>query len=222
MNLAKVQELTKSVTAEGIHALDLLGERALGEDFAKVKTMIELSYGVKFETKDKTMTKIDVLFDLIAEEGWSKERLQATTKWVLKNKKWGTWTPADWFEYGVKLYPYSWYQKQIASGVKHEEMECYLVNGIVLWKMKDGQELPFERPEAKKTEEVAEPETDEAKLLDYPKLNIEDLLKVYDINTKAPVNDSNSTYNPTYSKGKMAYEKAKEEFDEQVKKELGA
>jgi hypothetical protein len=128
------------IPRDGINALDLVGPKASGDDFADAKAMIEINYGV-----DVPPEKIKMLFTLMKEDGWSRERLQKTTKWFLKNKKWPTWTIADWFEFGVKLFPYSWYQEQISKGTKAEDMEGYKVNGKVLWKLKDGQELPFEK-----------------------------------------------------------------------------
>lgn len=131
---------TLNVTASGVNSLDLIGERATGEDFSKVRTLLEMNYGVEYPKE-----KFAMLFDLIQEENWSKERLKATFRWFIKTKKYPDWKIADWFEYGEKLYPYCWYQEQISKGVRHEDMQGYRVNGKVLWKLKDNVDLPFEK-----------------------------------------------------------------------------
>jgi hypothetical protein len=118
----------------------LIGERANGQDFAQMKALLEMNYGVEYPEE-----KFMMLFEILQEENWSSERLRQTVKWFLKNKKYPNWTIADWFEYGEKLYPYSWYQKQISEGVKHEDLQGYKINGKVFWKLKDGKELPFEK-----------------------------------------------------------------------------
>ena len=128
------------VNSSGINALDLIGEKASGKDYAKAKALLEMNYGIEYQKE-----KFSMLFEMIAEEQWSSERFMRTVKWFLKNKKFPNWTIADWFEFGIKLYPYSWYQEQLSKGIKHEEMEAYRINGKILWKMKDENDLPLEK-----------------------------------------------------------------------------
>lgn len=123
-----------------VDALDLIGPPATAQDMNKAMAMIEMNYGVPAQDE-----KVLMLFEMIKEEGWSAERLKQTVRWFLKNKKFPNWTIADWFEYGVKMYPYSWYLEQISKGANSNDLECYKVNGRILWKIKDGTELPFER-----------------------------------------------------------------------------
>jgi hypothetical protein len=131
---------SRDCTVNGINYLDLIGEKAAGKDFAQAQAFIEMNYGVEYPKE-----KLSILFDLIREENWSAERLKATVKWFLKTKKYPNWTVADWFEYGEKLYPYSWYQEQVNNGVRDEDLQGYRVNGKVWWKLKDNTELPFEK-----------------------------------------------------------------------------
>jgi hypothetical protein len=96
--------------------------------------------------KDYSDEKFKVFFELIREDGWSEERFRRTFKWFLLHKKFPEWTIADWFQYGVKLYPYSWYVKQCTEGTNVlKQMDRYRVDGVVLYKFKDGEDLPFER-----------------------------------------------------------------------------
>lgn len=127
---------------QGINALDLIGDRATPEDITKSIAMVEMNFGM--ESQDE---KIQLLAEMIQEDGWSKARLERTLRWFLKSKKFPNWTIADWYDYGVKLYPYSWYLKMINEGVKAEDMEGYRIKpGLILWKLKDGEELPsFEK-----------------------------------------------------------------------------
>lgn len=129
----------KKIPITGVNAYEF-GERATSEDIAAVKQLLEINYG-----KDFDIAKYELLFALILEEGWTKIRLRETVKWILKNKKYPNWTIADFFDYNVKLYPYSWYLHQIANGVSADDMEAYKVNGMVLWKLKDGINLPYEK-----------------------------------------------------------------------------
>lgn len=102
--------------------------------------MIEANFGVNASDE-----KVIMLAEMIVEDGWSEYRLRQTLKWFLKNKKFATWTIADWYDYGVKLYPYSWCLEKISKGVPQSDMDGYRVGGQVLWKMKDGIDLPFEK-----------------------------------------------------------------------------
>ncbi len=120
--------------------MDLIGERASSEDINKAIALVEMNFGIPVQDE-----KVAMLFEMIQEDNWTSERLKRTVKWFLKNKKFPNWTIADWFEFGIKLYPYSWYKEQLSKGIKHEEMEAYRINGKILWKMKDDLELPFEK-----------------------------------------------------------------------------
>ena len=129
------------MTNAGINALDLIGSKASSYEIMKAEELLKLNYGVDYSKEKFTM-----LWEMIVEEGWTNERLKATVKWFLKNKKYATWTIADWFEYSVKLYPYSWYLDQIQQfgGSVNQQIEKYKVNGIVLYRYNDGSRLPFE------------------------------------------------------------------------------
>ena len=98
-----------------------------------------MNFGIDYPSEKFTM-----LWEMIIEDKWTKERLQSTLKWFLKNKKFPSWTIADWFDYDVKLYPHSWYRKNITEGVKDSDMQGYKINGQTLWCLK-GADLPFEK-----------------------------------------------------------------------------
>ncbi|MHB1688240.1 MAG: hypothetical protein ACYCVH_12815 [Ignavibacteriaceae bacterium] len=125
----------------GINALDLTGSKAAPEDFIKAEELIKINFGCEFQPE-----KFTTLWELILEEGWSKERLNQTVKYFLKNKKYATWTIADWFDYTIKLYPYSWYLNQIHQfgNAANSAIERYRIQGTVLYRYYDGNILPFE------------------------------------------------------------------------------
>ncbi|MCB0753225.1 MAG: hypothetical protein KDC52_17265, partial [Ignavibacteriae bacterium] len=130
------------VPSTGINALDLIGDKVTPEDFAKAREMLQTNYGIEFLNE-----KFEMLFELILEDGWTKERFHETLKWFLKNHKYPNWTIADWFSFSVKLYPYSWYLKQPDKS----QLEAYVVKlpktsaTVILWKNIDGYELPLKK-----------------------------------------------------------------------------
>jgi len=112
--------------------------------------MLEANYGTEYNSE-----KAALLFDVVREEGWSEERFLRTLKWFLKNKPFPAWTVADWFQHGVRVYPYEWYLEQQAKAGPYrrvlDQMEMYrLPDGIVVFKWKDGEELPFEKIDFKR------------------------------------------------------------------------
>lgn len=105
--------------------------------------MMKQNYGIDYP-KEKVM----MLFSMIEGEAWSEERFKRTFDWIIKNRPYPTWTISDWFNYGVKLYPYAWYLKQQNEAGPYrdvsKEMDCYkLSGGVMAYKWKDGQELPL-------------------------------------------------------------------------------
>lgn len=109
----------------------------------KAKLVLEQNFGVEFSNE-----KWLLLAEMIDEEGWTEERFWRTFKWFLKNKKFPAWTIADWFEFGIKIYPYSWYLSQVNEfgGRVNEEIERYkLPNDVIGYRYADGEDLPFEK-----------------------------------------------------------------------------
>ena len=141
-----LQNPSEVVCNNGVNGLDLIpSERVKPETFVKAKVYLEQAYGVEYPKE-----KFAILFDMINEEGWSEERLMRTVKWFLKTKYNQAWTIADWFQYGVKLYPFRWMRDYCAkNGIREVDfmktLDCYLVEGVRLYKMKDGVDLPLEK-----------------------------------------------------------------------------
>ncbi len=125
---------------DGFNALDLIGEPVTASDLLKAEEFIKLNYGIDYQPE-----KFSLLWEMIIEAKWSKERLNRTLKWFLKTKKYPNWTISDWFEYEIKLFPYAWYLEMINKGYKHEDMCAYRINGKSFYKLNDLNELPFER-----------------------------------------------------------------------------
>ncbi|MHB8335807.1 MAG: hypothetical protein ACYDEE_00120 [Ignavibacteriaceae bacterium] len=121
--------------------MDLIGSKAAPDDFIKAEVLIKTSFGVIYPQE-----KFSLLWELILEEGWSKERFNLTVKHFLKHKKYASWNIADWFDYSVKLYPYSWYLDQIHQfgAAANKTIERYRIQGKVLYRNYDGSILPFE------------------------------------------------------------------------------
>jgi len=134
-----------------INALDFIGEIASNDDFYKAEQYIRASYGLNEYEESKS--KFNTLWSLVKNENWTSERLIRTTIWFLKSKKFATWTIADWFEYGVTLHPYSWYLEQISLG-NSDRIEAYKVNGQIMYKLIDGQNLPFDKFEMGKSNKL--------------------------------------------------------------------
>lgn len=139
----ELQNYNSSLASTGeINALDLIGNKVSTEDLLKAEELIRLNFGVDYPKE-----KFQVLWEMILEDGWTDYRLRETVKWFLKTKKFPTWTIADWFDYGVKLYPYSKYVEEVSKhgSVINKQIEWYRVNGQVLWKWKDGNSLPLQK-----------------------------------------------------------------------------
>lgn len=117
------------------------------QTFTRAMALLEANYGTEYNSE-----KAALFFDVVREEKWSEERFLRTLRWFLKNKPFPAWTIADWFQYGVKVYPYEWYLKQqhgagpMVNVLK--QMDRYrLPDGTVVYRWKDGEELPFEKVE---------------------------------------------------------------------------
>ena len=137
-----MQQNLQKVSEKGFDALALIGESVTAQDCAQAESMLKMNYGIDYPKE-----KMNMLWSMIKEEGWSAEKLKATVKWFMKNKRYPNWTIADWFDYKVKLYPYSWYLKQVNEfgGDVNEQIERYRINGKVFYRYMDGTELPFEK-----------------------------------------------------------------------------
>ena len=144
LNIGPIQnaqkEILRNTTNFEINALDLFTETVTGIDFVKAEEMIRLNYGTDYAPE-----KFKLLFGMIKEDKWSHERFIKTVKHFLKHQRFSAWTIADFYGFQIKLYPYSWYSEQISKGIPACGLEGYKVNGKVMWKLKDGETLPFER-----------------------------------------------------------------------------
>ncbi len=104
--------------------------------------MLETNYGTEYGRE-----KMGLLLSTMVDEGWSQYRFQETLKWFLHNKKFPAWTIADWFEFGIKVYPYAWCLEKVKEGWNWKtDIESYeLPDGTVVYKPNDGVTLPFKR-----------------------------------------------------------------------------
>lgn len=134
------------MSQEGVNAFDLIPSKPVSaEIFIKAAAYLQQAYGIEYPAE-----KFSILFDLIREESWTEERFNRTVKWFLKTKYNQAWTIADWWQYNVKLYPWQHYRNLCAkNGVREidfqRSLDCYLVDGVRLYREKDGIELPLER-----------------------------------------------------------------------------
>lgn len=139
--LSEKQRLSNLIGSgnQEVSVFKLYGAPARLSDCVDAEELLKMNFGMDYPAQ-----KFSMLWDMIIEEGWTKERLKSVLKWFLKNKKFPSWTIADWFDYDVKLYPYSWYQQKISEGAKDSDMQGYKINDKVLWCLK-GVDLPFEK-----------------------------------------------------------------------------
>jgi hypothetical protein len=107
-------------------------------DEIETQAILEAAYGTEYSQQ-----RIDILFDLCRERGWSGKRLQDTAKHIISTKPWVAWSIADFMlPQGTKLYPYpQWYEAHKSPKPK---IDIYRVEGILLCKPQDGLSLPFE------------------------------------------------------------------------------
>lgn len=135
-----------SVIQNGVDAFSVVDSPAVSAaTFTKAIAYLQQAYGVDYPKE-----KFSILFDLIMDEGWNDERFSRTLKWFLKTKYNQAWTIADWFQYGVKLYPFSWVRQHCHKNNIREvdfiqTLDVYMVDGIRLYKFRDGISLPLER-----------------------------------------------------------------------------
>jgi hypothetical protein len=127
-----------------VNALDLIPSEPVSSDtLAKAELYIKLNFGIDYPRE-----KFAILFEQIDEAHWSEERFRRVFNWFLRTKKYSSWTIADWFEFGIKLYPYSWYSEQVNKCGKsvNNDIEVYdLGNKVYGYKYIDGNTLPFPR-----------------------------------------------------------------------------
>lgn len=121
--------------------LDLIPSPEISERaFLTGMAAIEANFGTK-----QSGEKVAMLFEMIHSEGWTEHRFKETAKWFMRTKRFPSWTVADWFDYGVKVYPRSWMVRKAYEGLDPKtDLECYeLEGGDIVWKLRDGVSLPF-------------------------------------------------------------------------------
>lgn len=124
----------------GVNALDLADSPEVStETFAKSMAILQANFGAEFNRE-----RVSVLFDLIRKDGWSETRFTAVVEWFLKNKRFPTWTIADWYDYGIKVYPEAWYRKRCTESYNPlPHLDRYrLPDGTIVYREKDGQTIP--------------------------------------------------------------------------------
>lgn len=135
-----------SVILNGVDAFSLVNSPVVSPStFTKAVAYLQQAYGVDYPKE-----KFSILFDLIVDDGWNEERFNRTLKWFLKTKYNQAWTIADWFQYGVKLYPFRWVREHCHKNGLREidfirSLDVYMVDGVRLYKQKDGIDLPLEK-----------------------------------------------------------------------------
>jgi hypothetical protein len=131
---------SRTESTEAVNALDLIESGPIAPDtFKEIGVFIQQNFGVEFEPAKWKMLK-----EVITRDGWSEERFRRTAEWFMKNQRFSAWTIADWYSFSVKCYTLSGKNKLIAEGHKAEEFEAYkLPDGNIVWKLIDGQTLPF-------------------------------------------------------------------------------
>jgi hypothetical protein len=115
------------------------------QTLAQAKEIIEQNYGTSIP-QSKWLMLCKRFFD----EEWTEEQFKRTLAWFLDTKHYPSWTIADWFDYNVKLYPFAWVRDYCnKNGLREvdfiKSLDVYIVNGVRLYRMMDGTNLPLER-----------------------------------------------------------------------------
>jgi len=138
--------LQKRLTnSDHINALELFDSPPVSsETFARSGEVLKANFGIDFDP-----VKFKALFLQIDNAGWTEERYRRTFDWFLRNKKFASWTIADFFEYGIEMGGYGWYLKKLHEGWKNTD--------FARWELPDGSvaytaasaDLPFKQWEPK-------------------------------------------------------------------------
>ena len=132
--------------SNGVSAYDIIKSEPVQEQsLAFAKEVLEQNFGTPIPNSKWLM-----LCQRIIEQEWTEERFKKTLNWFLDNKKFPSWTISDWFDFDVKLMPFAWVRQHChKNGLREVDfirtLDVYMVDGIRLYKMKDGAELPLER-----------------------------------------------------------------------------
>ena len=136
------------VIQNGVSALDLIPSQPLSnETFIKGSAILQASYGVEYSKE-----KFAVLFDFFKEDKWSEERFMRTLKYVLRHNVYPNWNIATWYAFNPKVYPAvgcpvpdgaEYYIVNGEFNDNYENDNIITKDGILVWKLADGQELPF-------------------------------------------------------------------------------
>lgn len=136
--------MTTSLTNSKDNKLAINGTPIIPSDVKKAQKLLQTT----FTDLNVPQAKYNVLWMLVKEENWSKERLERTIKWFLKNRKSFAkeWQISEFFNYNCKLFSHSWYLAQIDGNVDaNKNIEKWrLDDGSVAYKYKDGVDLPYE------------------------------------------------------------------------------
>jgi hypothetical protein len=130
----------------GVNALTLIPSPPLTEQtLTRAIILLEANFGVEYSQE-----KILLLFRCMKEDNWTEERFMRTFGWFIRNKPFATWTVADWYTWsGIRVYPYEWMLEQVHKfgGGVNSSLERYLLpdGKTLVYKYKDGQELPLEK-----------------------------------------------------------------------------
>lgn len=123
------------------NALDFVGNKISKVDIIKAEEMLKLNFGINYSKE-----KFAMLWEMILEEEWTDFRLKETVKYFLKTKKYPNWTISDWFDYSQEVYCYNEYLSKLNENRQlNDQIEWYSINGVRVWKYKNGFSLPFER-----------------------------------------------------------------------------
>ncbi|GEM_PF-2501079 len=144
--LEKWKRASDEIKNEGFNALELVASPLVtSKDLVKAQYDLEINFGTEYDKN-----KMVQLFAVMQSDNWTRLRFQRTFQWFLRNKRYPAWTIADWYEFGIKVYPEAWAYHKIGlePHYNRKSFDWYkLSTGEIVCKFQDGIELPLEKYE---------------------------------------------------------------------------
>lgn len=106
-NISKAEIFNGKSFSTDIVPIGKLSQTINELDFIWLTETLTASFGIKYnDATSANYMKVKILFEILTDEGYSKDELRAATKFFIKNCFYPTWTPAEFLKYS-RPYLYS-------------------------------------------------------------------------------------------------------------------